>query len=753
VAITYVGGVKGGRAGATTTTSQSLSGTLTGGTASSPATGDLVVILVSAASASGYAPTTLAISSWSNGTFRANTGVTNYSYQQYSYKFMGGTPDTSITIPSSGNARNAQRWAVHVFRGVDSTTPLDGVTPAFASGTASGRPNPSSVTPNTAGAWILWMGASAAGAGTLFTAPTGFTTNWLGDTTPDTYDVMDGFGYYTGWTTGAYDPAAITAGGTTGSTDSWVAQTIVLKPELNQTITQSSTFTNSNTLNYSHTVTTGEVTLTASLFTNSNTLDYAHTLSQAGGAQDLTQSSTYSNSATYYTHIVSLGLVQASLDSGNPWFDLTTDSANTWATYPTPFNEQVFYKPSISLTLTQSSRYDLTNGLTYQHTLTTGEVTLTQSSLYQNDTTYYTHVISQGNEAQNLTQSSTYSNDQTYYTHTLTTGEVALTADLFTNTNGYYTHTLTTGPVALTQTATYTNDQTYYGHTVTTGPVTLVASRYDNDSTFYTHALTTGPVTLTASLFTNAATYYTHTVTTGPVTITQDSTYTNTQTFYTHDVQIGATNLIASRYDNSQTFYDHSVTTGTVTLTAFLFTNINTYYDHTATTGQITLTQDSTYANVQTFYAHTLQTGTVTLTAARYDNSQTFYEHALTVGTVTLTADLYTDEDTFYGHTVSREGYLEPELFVNSNTFYTHVVAIEQFLVPVRYDNVTSYLNHDLYKQYPDPSQVRIGVQYGQPGLTFTGTNTNVYDGSPKIDIISGKLVKPVTNKVIISLT
>jgi hypothetical protein len=247
MSIQYVGGVQGNRAGATTTTTQSISGTLTGGLASSPIEGDLVIILIGAASAATYTPTTLAVSGWTNGTFRSNTGVTNYSYQQYSYKFMTATPDTSITIPSSGNARNAQRWAVHVFRGVNSTTPLD-VTTVFASGTASGRPNPGAITPSTAGAWILWTGVSAAGTGTAFTAPTDFSTNWRGGTTSDTYDVMLGFGYYTGWTTGEYDPAAITTGGTTGATDSWVAETLVLRPSAyNFTSTPSDTTTVSDT--------------------------------------------------------------------------------------------------------------------------------------------------------------------------------------------------------------------------------------------------------------------------------------------------------------------------------------------------------------------------------------------------------------------------------------------------------------------------------------------------------------------------
>ena len=230
--LVYVGGVAGGRAGSTSTTTQSISGTLTGGIASSPSEGDLVIIKISAAGASGYTCSTLAVSSWTNGTFRSNTGATYYSYQQYSYKFMGSTPDTEITIPSSGATRNAQRWAVHVFRNVDTTTPLD-VTTVYASGTASGRPNPGAITPATTGAWILWLGSSAAATGAAYTAPTDFATNWLGDTQSDNYDCMDGFGYYTGWSSGQYDPAAITAGGTTNAADTWVAETVVLRPSSN----------------------------------------------------------------------------------------------------------------------------------------------------------------------------------------------------------------------------------------------------------------------------------------------------------------------------------------------------------------------------------------------------------------------------------------------------------------------------------------------------------------------------------------
>ena len=272
MAISYVGGVAGGRAGSTGTTTQSISGTLTGGSNSSPSAGDLVVVWCSAA-ADTTAAATQTVSGNTSGTYNTETqqsqlGTTYDAYAQLNWKVQGSTPDTTLTIPSSGSARNAQRWAIHVFRGVNSTTPWD-VTSTTASGTASGRPNPPSITPSTAGAWILWLGHSAAATGAAYTAPTDFATNWLGGTTSDTADDMDGFGYYTGWTSGAYDPAAITAGGTTNAADAWVAKTAVLRPAIN---------------NYSLTAQGGSYTLTG----GSAVINRDRKLTASGGSYSLT---------------------------------------------------------------------------------------------------------------------------------------------------------------------------------------------------------------------------------------------------------------------------------------------------------------------------------------------------------------------------------------------------------------------------------------------------------------------------------
>jgi hypothetical protein len=235
MAISYVGGVQGGRAGNTGTTTQSLSGTLSGGSNTSPSAGDLVVVLCAAGADTTAAPTQ-SVSGNNNGAYtqltaQSQLGTTYDSYHLVSYIIQGSTVDTTITIPSSGSARNAQRWIVHVFRGVDSTTPMD-VTATYAKGTATGRPNPAAITPTTAGAWIAAFYASAAATGAAYTAPTDFATDWLGGTTVDTADCMTGGGYYTGWVSGNYDPAAISAGGTTNADDSWTATTVALRPAL-----------------------------------------------------------------------------------------------------------------------------------------------------------------------------------------------------------------------------------------------------------------------------------------------------------------------------------------------------------------------------------------------------------------------------------------------------------------------------------------------------------------------------------------
>jgi hypothetical protein len=224
MAISYVGGQQGGRAGSTSTSNVTFS--LSGGSNSTPLAGDLVVIsitvgstadrAVSVVSPTGYTSLT---ERYQNDTYDVNLGL--------SYKFMGSTPDTTFQLPSTGSANDAQRYTVHVYRGVDTNSPMD-VAAVGVGANDSRTVNPSAITPVTSGAWIHVVGASANATGGTYTA--GYLTAFLAGTTADTNDASMGAGYYSGWTSGAYDPAAFGGGGTTTTNDSWAAYTVALRP-------------------------------------------------------------------------------------------------------------------------------------------------------------------------------------------------------------------------------------------------------------------------------------------------------------------------------------------------------------------------------------------------------------------------------------------------------------------------------------------------------------------------------------------
>ena len=221
--ISYVGGQVAGRAGNTSTASITFS--LTGGTDATPQAGDLVIIAVVVGSQARNPA--CAISGYTALGLLNSAAATEDTSMDVSYKFMGGTPDTTFTLPSTGNVADAQRYTVQVFRNVDPTTPLD-VAVVSATGSATGRPNPGSITPTTSGAYVVICGGGAAGTGASYTAPANYTTNFLTGSTADTNDAMIGSGYRA-WTSGAEDPASYT-GGTTNATDSWAAYTIALRP-------------------------------------------------------------------------------------------------------------------------------------------------------------------------------------------------------------------------------------------------------------------------------------------------------------------------------------------------------------------------------------------------------------------------------------------------------------------------------------------------------------------------------------------
>lgn len=225
MALVYVGGTTGIAAGGTANWTVSLT-SLTGGIASSPSIGDVVVLFTAAGYAAGTSYQGGATNyTWITGT--QGSGSTSVARIDVSYKVLTAA-DTSISVYGSQDTKAASAAAVQVWRNVSTDTPpYEAVSSSnLASGTGTGRPNPGAKTPVTSGAVIVVGGAAASGAGAVFTSSD--LTDFLSATSPDTTDAMIGSGYYE-WTSGAFDAAQF-GGGTTGAGDAWSAVTLVLKP-------------------------------------------------------------------------------------------------------------------------------------------------------------------------------------------------------------------------------------------------------------------------------------------------------------------------------------------------------------------------------------------------------------------------------------------------------------------------------------------------------------------------------------------
>lgn len=228
MALVYVGGTSGSGTGASYNIS--LSGTLTGGIASSPAPGDIVVVASGFGNNASSAPT---CSGDQSGTY---TGLFNALHVNDTwdtefrafYSLMGSTPDTSLTIGRVSNGAYGGATVVHVWRGVDATTPFDVATVTATSANAS-RPNPPAITPVTAGAVVIACGAGMqTTAGGAFTIPSGMSNGVSAHSNGTTSDIGTFIASFA-WVSGAYDPAAVT-GGTTSTSGSWAAATLVLRP-------------------------------------------------------------------------------------------------------------------------------------------------------------------------------------------------------------------------------------------------------------------------------------------------------------------------------------------------------------------------------------------------------------------------------------------------------------------------------------------------------------------------------------------
>lgn len=202
---------------------------LSGGTDSSPSEGDLVIVAFCCA---GTVDMNLAIDTagytdvaelYANGTRDANLLV--------GYKFMGASPDASVTV-SGGEANRGAVAAIHVWRSVDSGTPLD-VSATTATGTGTGQPNPPSITPISTGAVVIAVGGGSGPSGMEANFTQSELSNFItesegnNDVAGNVVTATVGMGSFA-WSSGAFNPAAWT-GGSTDAGDSWTAISIALR--------------------------------------------------------------------------------------------------------------------------------------------------------------------------------------------------------------------------------------------------------------------------------------------------------------------------------------------------------------------------------------------------------------------------------------------------------------------------------------------------------------------------------------------
>ena len=163
---------------------------------------------------SGYSalPTT-----HSNDTYAVNPGLF--------WKRMGSTPDTEVVVNTTAAGYGFSALA-YVLRGVDPNVPFD-VTPVLASGTDSAVPDPGSITPITAGAWVLAFGASSYGDAAI-TAPSGYSNAVSVASAASSPAACCAVASKT-WISGAEDPGAWTDWSTT-ATNAWSAVTVAVRP-------------------------------------------------------------------------------------------------------------------------------------------------------------------------------------------------------------------------------------------------------------------------------------------------------------------------------------------------------------------------------------------------------------------------------------------------------------------------------------------------------------------------------------------
>lgn len=240
MALQYVGGTSG--SGTTTGYTVSLSGTLTGGIASSPAVGDIVLVCSAFGNTAASAPEVSGNISGAYTALQAASHVNDTWDTEFlaAYKVMAGTADSTLTITRATNAAYGGATVVHVWRGQSTTAPIN-QNATTATTTNASRGNPPAVTSSVDNGVAIAFGAGTqTTAGAAFTVSAGMSNAVSVNADGTTADIGVWIASNTVTNGVAYDPAAWT-GGTTSTSCSAAAKTIVLAPEPPAALTLDST--------------------------------------------------------------------------------------------------------------------------------------------------------------------------------------------------------------------------------------------------------------------------------------------------------------------------------------------------------------------------------------------------------------------------------------------------------------------------------------------------------------------------------
>jgi hypothetical protein len=223
--IQYVGGRTTSGAGTTSNVVISLT-TLTGGLASAPSAGDLVIVYFGTGST---ADRNLVVAGYTEITELYANGSAFDTNFVVAYKFMGSVPDTTVTLTGGSlSTADALTVAIQVWRNVDSSSPFD-VTVGTSTLTNSVLANPPSRTSVSNFAVVVAAGAGAHDEDTE-TYSSSNLSSFLSVGANDTNDSTVGAGFASLGLPRAFDPAAFTFSGTNSSSFSSAAVTTILRP-------------------------------------------------------------------------------------------------------------------------------------------------------------------------------------------------------------------------------------------------------------------------------------------------------------------------------------------------------------------------------------------------------------------------------------------------------------------------------------------------------------------------------------------